>query len=224
MTGQVRVFLVDDDPVYLVILGETLGQEGYTIEVFERPEALLERVTPDDRGCVVMDLQMPGLDGLALQRALTERGVLLPVVFVSGSADIPDAVAAMKQGAVDFLKKPVKPEALVAMVAQAIQKDTAAAAERAAQRRAQASFSALSPRERDACRLFAKGLGVKQIAAELGIHDSTAHVHRVRGMQKLKVGTVAELIELFRAADEEPGADASRSGPRIKQGPASTAD
>lgn len=217
MPGPARVFLVDDDPVQLLILDGILRPEGYAIEAFERPEALLDRlgrlgrlgsVAPEDRGCVVMDLQMPGCNGLVLQRALAERGTDLPVVFVSGSADIPDAVAAMKQGAVDFLKKPVEPEALRRMVAQAIQKDAATAAKRAARERARASLSALSPREREALRLFAKGLAVKQIAAELGIHDSTAHAHRVRGMQKLGVGTVAELIELLRVAGEEPDAAA----------------
>lgn len=206
MSSSIRIFVVDDDPVYLVIIEEILRSEGYAIEAFERSEALLDRVNPNDRGCVVMDLQMPGLNGLELQRALAERGVYLPVVFVSGSADIPDAVLAMKQGAVDFLKKPVEPTALRAMVAQAIQQDTAAAAVRAARARARANLEALSPREREACRWFAKGYGVKQIAAELGVNDSTAHTHRERGMQKLKLQTVAELIELFRLADEHPDA------------------
>lgn len=205
MSSSNRVFVVDDDPVYLVIIEEILRSAGYRLEVFERSEALLDRLTPDDRGCVVMDLQMPGLNGLELQRALVGRGAYLPVVFVSGSADIPDAVLAMKQGAVDFLKKPVDPDALRSMVAHAIQQDAAAAAVRAARARARASLERLSSREREACRWFAKGYGVKQIAAELGVHDSTAHTHRERGMQKLKLQTIAELIDLFRLVDENPG-------------------
>ena len=206
MSSSIRVFVLDDDPVYLVIIEKILRSEGYAIEVFERSEALLDRVTPNDRGCVVMDLQVPGLNGLELQRALAERGAYLPVVFVSGCADISDAVLAMKQGAVDFLTKPVEPTALRARVMQAIQQDAATSAVRAARARARASLEALSPREREACRWFARGYGLKQIADELGVRDSTAHTHRERGMQKLKLQTMAELIELLRLADAPPDA------------------
>ncbi len=200
-----RVFIVDDDAVQILFLDRILRTAGHVIETFTRPEALLERVSPADRGCVVMDFQMPGLNGLELQKALAERGAHLPVVFVSGSAGIPDAVAAMKQGALDFLKKPVEPRELLDLVAQAIRKDAAAAARRAAQARARASWTAISERERDVCRLFARGLIMKQIAADLGITDGTAHVHRLRGMQKLGVGSVTELIDLLRMAGEESG-------------------
>ena len=100
MAAPACVFVVDDDPVQLLILEATLRTAGHMVEVFDRPEALLDRLSPDDRGCVVMDLQMPGLNGLALQQALAGRGADLPVLFVSGSADIPDAVAAMKGAAI----------------------------------------------------------------------------------------------------------------------------
>lgn len=208
MSGAARVFIVDDDPLHLLILDGILRAAGYTTELFEQPEALLTRVNPQEHGCIVMDLQMPGYSGLELQKVLADRGVNLPVVFVSGSADIPDAVAAMKQGALDFLTKPVQPAALLAMVAQAVKQDAHNAVERAERTRARARWENLSARERDVCLLFAKGLVVKQIAAALGIHESTAHSHRVRGMQKLAMETVAELIELLRLADE-PGAPIS---------------
>lgn len=202
MPGPGRVFLVDDDPVHVLILDGILRVVGYKTETFGHPELLLARLSPADRGCVVMDLQLPSLSGLALQRVLRERGVHLPVVFVSGTGDIPDAVAAMKQGALDFLKKPVSPEALRAMVAQAVERDAAAAALRATKAQALATWAMLSQRERDVCRLFAKGLLTKQIASALSIHESTAQIHRVRGMQKLGLETIAELIDLLRLLDE----------------------
>jgi FixJ family two-component response regulator len=200
-----RVFIVDDDQLHLLIIDGILRAAGYATEVFDRPEALLARLSAEDRGCVVMDLQMPGLNGLALQKALAERGAHLPILFVSGRADIADAVAAMKQGALDFLKKPVAPDVLRAMIAEAFNKDAAATAVRSIRSRAWERWATLSERERDVCRLFAKGLVTKQIAAQLGIHDSTAHAYRVRGMQKLAVGTIVELVELLRATGEEPG-------------------
>lgn len=200
-----RVFVVDDSPTHLLILEGILRAAGYTVEAFDRPEALLARLSPASRGCVVMDLQMPGLDGLALQKAFSDRGVLLPVIFVSGSAGVPEAVLAMKQGAVDFLTKPVDPAALAALVASAMAKDAAAREDRAAEERARASWAELSARERDVCRLSARGLMIKQIAAELGVTESTAQAHRARGMAKLSVGKVVDLIEVLRLAGEAEG-------------------
>jgi FixJ family two-component response regulator len=192
-----RVFLVDDDPFQLHFLGGILRAAGHAVEAFDRPEALLARLSAADRGCVVLDLQMPELDGLALQRAFVEREILLPLIFVSGQADVPAAVAAMKQGAVDFLSKPVDPEALRAASARAIARDADAAAQRADRDRARARWAALSSRERDVCRLLARGLLNKQIAAELGITESTAQVHRSRALQKLGVSTAADVIRIL---------------------------
>lgn len=197
-----RVFLVDDDPFQLHYLGGILRTAGHPVEAFDRPEALLARLSTEDRGCVVLDLQMPGLDGLALQRAFLERGIRLPLIFVSGQADVPAAVAAMKQGAVDFLSKPVDPEALRAVAARAIERDAAAAAERAACEQARAHWAELSPRERDVCRLLARGLLNKQIAAELHIAESTVQAHRGRALQKLQVSTAAALIRIMDQVGE----------------------
>lgn len=198
-----RVFLVDDDPFQLLFLGGILRTSGHAVETFEQPEALLARLSASDRGCVVLDLEMPVLSGLELQRALVERGALLPLIFVSGRADVPAAVAAMKQGALDFLSKPVDPGELGAVVARALRRDGDAAAERAARARAQASWAALSSREQAVCRLFTRGLLNKQIAAELGITESTAQAQRARAMAKLQIGTVAELGRLISRVGEE---------------------
>ena len=197
------VFLVDDDPVQVLFLGAILRTAGYRVEAFEQPEALLSRLSMRDRGCVVLDLEMPGLNGLALQRALFERGVTMPLLFVSGRADVPAAVAAMKQGAVDFLSKPVDPGELRAVVARALRKDAEIAVERGACDLARSRWAGLSPRERDVCRLFARGLLNKQIAAELGTMESTVQVQRARALQKLQVGSLAEVVRLISQVGDE---------------------
>lgn len=200
--AQPRVFVVDDEPFHLLFLGGLLRTAGHAVETFERPEALVARLSPSDRGCVVLDLQMPQIDGLALQRILGAGGVLLPMIFVSGRAGVPSAVEAMKLGALDFLEKPVDPERLRAVVARALGADAEASREREARARARARLAVLSPREREICRLCARGLINKQIAAELGVAESTLQPQRVRVFQKLEVATVADLMRLMALAGE----------------------
>lgn len=195
-----HVFVVDDDSVMLLMLlmlGGILRAAGHRAETFSHAEALLERLSDGDRGCVVVDLRMPGLNGLELQQALLGRGVLLPLIFVSGRADVPAAVAAMKGGAVDFLSKPVEPATLCAAVERALRTDAALTATRAACERARARWAELSTREREVCRLFANGLADKQIGAVLGTAPSTVQAQRARALQKLKVGSGAELVRLL---------------------------
>jgi FixJ family two-component response regulator len=191
------VFLVDDEPIMLVLWGGMLRAAGYRIEAFEQPEALLKRLSPTDRGCVVVDLRMPGLNGLELQRALLAQGVTLPLIFVSGSADVPSAVTAMKGGAIDFLAKPVTAPELCAAVDRAMEQDREFSRERAERARTRALWSALTPREQDVCRLLTKGFGDKQIAAELGTATTTVQAQRTRAMQKLQASSVAEVIQLM---------------------------
>jgi FixJ family two-component response regulator len=198
-----RVFIVNDDPVMVLVLGGILRAAGRQVEAFQQSEALLARLAPDDRGCVVVDLRMPGLGGLELQQALLARAVLLPLIFVSGRADVAAAVAAMKGGAVDFLAKPVVPAELCAAVARALASDEAQTTRRAVQERAQARWAELSPREREVCRLFARGLADKQIAAALGTASSTVQAQRTRALHKLQVGSAVELVRLLAAAGDD---------------------
>lgn len=198
-----RVFLVDDDPFQLHLLGGILRTAGHRVEAFERPEVLLGHLTEKDRGCIVLDLQMPGLNGLGLQAALGERAVLLPLVFVSGQSDVPAAVAAMKRGALDFLAKPVDPAELRAVVARALARDREAAAEGAARTEAQERWRALSAREQDVCRLCVRGMLNKQIAAMLHITESTVQAQRARALRKLHVSTAAEAARLLAQTGTE---------------------
>ncbi|HEX2570185.1 MAG TPA: response regulator [Polyangia bacterium] len=203
MTLEPRyVFLVDDDPVMLFLWGGILRSAGYQVEAFDRPEALMERLSPGDRGCAVVDLRMPGLNGLELQRALRARGVTLSLIFVSGSADVQAVVTALKGGAVDFLSKPVDPRELCAVVERALQEDTELTKARACREHARARWAELSPREREVCRLLAKGLLDKQIAAALGTAATTVQAQRTRAFQKLRMGSATELVQLLAQAGE----------------------
>jgi FixJ family two-component response regulator len=197
------VFIVDDDPVQLMYLSGILRKARHRIEAFERPDALLARVSQHDRGCAVLDLQMPGLNGLELQRALFQQGVMMPLLFVSGSAAVPEAVAAMKQGAVDFLSKPVDPGELCGVVARALLKDAELAPERAARDNARSRWAELSPREREVCRLYARGLLNKQIAATLGSVESTVQLQRSRALQKLQESSSSGVARLIAQAGDE---------------------
>lgn len=197
------VFVVDDDSVMLLILGGILRSAGHEVEAFDRPEALLNRLSANDRGCVVLDLRMPGLSGLDLQKALLARDVLLPLIFVSGQGNVPAIMSAMRGGAVDFLPKPVDPKELCALVDRALQKDAESAAKRAFRDVARARWMTLSRREQEVCGLFAKGLLNKQIAAALGLAESTVQAQRALIFEKLQVVTLGDLVRLMGQVGDE---------------------
>ena len=189
------VFLVDDDPAVLKALSRMLGQEGWSVETFESADAFLAR--PDRReGCLVLDVSMPGLDGLELQRRLAETGQSLPIVFVTGHGDIPMSVQAIKAGATDFLTKPVQAEALVAAVRSAIEQHALARQALADTVELRHRLASLTPRERDVLAALAKGRLNKQIAADLGVVEQTVKFHRARIMDRMQAKTSAELMHI----------------------------
>jgi FixJ family two-component response regulator len=180
-----------------------LRPTGHRVETFDSAEALLGRISTDDRGCVLLDLQMPGKSGLELQQALFERGIGLPLIFISGRADVPAAVSAMKQGAVDFLSKPVDPQALLTAVERALRKGAERLANQQAHEEAVAKWRALATREQEVCRLSARGLINKQIAAALGSVESTVQAQRARAFRKLGITSVVELTPLLKRLDDK---------------------
>jgi FixJ family two-component response regulator len=194
--GAERVYLVDDDAAVLRSLTRLLRSAGYDAAAYGSAETFLRELAPDAEGCVVLDLSMPGLDGLALQRELSARGGALPVVFVSGRGDVPKSVHAMKEGAIDFLTKPVKSAALLAAVEKALGR----ARERREGRREGESLrgriETLTPREREVMEGVAAGLLNKQIAGRLGIAEQTVKVHRARVMEKMGAESLADLVRL----------------------------
>ncbi len=191
-----RIFLVDDDASVLRALSRVLREEGWNVETFESAEAFLAQRDPNAEGCLVLDVTMPGLDGLELQRRLAAAGESLPIVFVTGHGDIPMSVRAIKAGATDFLTKPVQADVLVAAVRAAIDHHASvrrALAETAELRRRLAS---LTLREREVLAALAAGRLNKQIAADLGVVEQTIKFHRARIMERMQAKTIAELMHI----------------------------
>jgi len=190
------VFIVDDDPSVRKALGRILSASGLDTVTFGSGDEFLARFDPDAPGCVVLDLEMPGLGGLELQHTLVERGANLPVLFLTGRGSIQTSVCAMKDGAVDFLTKPVDAEALLAAVKLAISRDLATRESCDERRRIERRLATLTPREREVLPYVLAGRLSKQIASDLNIVEKTVKVHRSRIMHKLETKSVAELVRL----------------------------
>ncbi|WP_426749802.1 response regulator transcription factor [Myxococcus sp. Y35] len=188
------IFLVDDDESVLRGLGRLLRAAGYATKPFTSPSEFLAQLSGDTPGCAVLDLRMPGLNGLELQEAMAFKNCHLPVIFISGHGDVPASVRAMKAGAVDFLLKPFDEQQLLGAISQALTKDAAARAGRAETAALHARHAVLTPREREVCALVAQGLTNKEVAQRLGTTEKTIKVHRARVIQKLDVDSVAELV------------------------------
>ena len=188
------VYLVDDDPGVRKALSRVLREEGWNVEAFESAEAYVAR--PGDRagGCLVLDVSLPGLDGLELQRRLAEAGRALPIVFVTGHGDIPMSVKAIKAGATDFLTKPVQAGALVAAVRSAIEQHRAERTARADAAKLRDRLASLTPREREVLAALVAGRLNKQIASDLGVVEQTVKFHRARIMERMQARTIAELM------------------------------
>jgi FixJ family two-component response regulator len=191
-----RVYLVDDDAAVLKALTRLLRSAGLEAVAFGSPDEFLAQIGTDDAGCVVLDLAMPGLDGLALQEALSTRGIALPTLFLTGRGDVPRSVQAMKRGAVDFLTKPVDDAAFLHAVREALERGRAGRAARDEAGRIRECLAALTPREREVLEGVIAGRLNKQIAGDLGIAEKTVKVHRGRVMEKMGAASVAELVRM----------------------------
>jgi FixJ family two-component response regulator len=207
------IFLVDDDASVRKSLSRVLREEGWNVETFESAEAFLARPAQKAQGCVVLDVTMPGLDGLELQRRLAAAGESMPIVFVSGHGDIPMSVQAIKAGATDFLTKPVEARVLVAAVRAAIDHDTAVRQDLAAMEELRQRLASLTPREREILVALAGGKLNKQIAGDLGVVEQTVKFHRARILERMRAKTVAELMHIAArvgiSAEKPPAGSAS---------------
>jgi FixJ family two-component response regulator len=190
------VFVVDDDPPARRSISRLLRVAGFAVAVFASAEEFLAQYDPQTLGCLLLDVAMPILDGLELQRILADAGSLLPIIFLTGTSDIPQSVRAMKQGASDFLTKPVNDEELFAAVRAAIDKHRACRREQAELSEIRARLATLTPREREVLEYVVAGKLNKQIAGDLGTVEQTVKVHRARVMRKMRVRSVAELVRL----------------------------
>lgn len=193
------IFVVDDDAAVRRSLTRLLRSAGWNTEAFASADDLLERAPAAEPGCVLLDVQMPGMNGLELHQRMAEAGIWLPVVFLTGKGDIPMSVQAMKHGAVDFLVKPVEEDVLFQALHQAIKRQTAEAASRRNRDAIMGRLSLLSEREREVLEQVLQGRLNKQIAYELGIAEKTVKAHRGRVMEKMEAGTVAELVHMCDA-------------------------
>jgi FixJ family two-component response regulator len=190
------VFLVDDEALVLKVISSLLRAEGFRVAAFTSPIEFLAAYDPAMHGCLVLDMAMPGINGLELQQALAARGCELPIIFHSGRADVPMCAQALKSGAADFLTKPAHHTDLVTAVRSALERDSLARRERAELDDIRARIASLTPREREVLAYVVNGQLNKQTAAALGAAEKTIKVHRGRVMQKMRVVSVAELVRL----------------------------
>jgi FixJ family two-component response regulator len=190
------VFVVDDDAPVRRAVSRLLHTAGFAVAAFASAEEFLARYDPQTLGCLVLDLAMPTLNGLELQHILAKAGSLLPIIFLTGTADIPNSVQAMKNGASDFLTKPVNDEDLLAAVRVALEKNRARLRDQAELSEIHARLATLTPREREVLEYVVSGKLNKQIAGDLGTVEQTVKVHRAHVMQKMRVQSVAELVRL----------------------------
>jgi len=191
------VRIVDDDASFLRAVARMLRASGFEVKTFASASEFLVRPELDLPGCVLVDLQMPGLSGLDLQEALAKEGQKLPVIFLSGQGDVPTTVQAMRRGAEDFLTKRASKEDLLDAVKRAIDRDASERTGRARRETLRALFTALTSREREVLQHVVQGKLNKQIAYDLGIHERTVKLHRTAIKTKLNVDSTAELTKLW---------------------------
>jgi FixJ family two-component response regulator len=200
------VFVVDDDASVRKSLVRLLKSAGYRPESFASAEEFIDRWERDPvPGCVLLDIQMPGLDGLQLQQKLQTTTHGIPIIFITGHGDIPLSVTAMKAGAVDFFPKPFNDEDLLRAIREAIQRDVQERSERAERAIVAQRFETLTPREREVLALVVQGLLNKKIAFALGASEKTIKIHRGRVMEKMKVPSVADLVRAAEKIGLPPG-------------------
>jgi FixJ family two-component response regulator len=190
------VFVVDDDAAVRKAVSRLLRSSGIAVAAFASPREFLAQYEPATPGCLVLDIAMPGFNGLQLQTALGEKGSILPIIFLTGHGDVSKSVQAMKHGAFDFFSKPVKDKDLLTAVRAAIQRDAVARREHAQLSEIRARLDTLTPREREVLEHVVSGKLNKHIAADLRITEATVKMHRARVMAKMKVQSVAELARL----------------------------
>jgi two-component system, LuxR family, response regulator FixJ len=196
------VFVVDDDEPVRDAIGMLLDTVGMDYESYDSAQAFLDHYDPTRRGCLVLDIRMPGMSGLELQQRLVERSAPIPIVFITGHGDVPMAVEAMKRGAVDFIRKPFRDQELLDRIHEALAQE--------ADQRAQARtlddlhqrVASLTPREREVFLRVADGQANKVVAIELGISERTVEIHRSQVMQKTRARSLADLVRMKLLLDQ----------------------
>lgn len=204
MTAEIPsevIFVVDDDASMRDAISRLLNAVGLTVQTFASARAFLNRRLPEVPGCLVLDVRLPGLSGLDLQREMVERGIHIPVVFITGHGDIPMSVQAMKAGAVEFLTKPFRDQDLLDAVRSGIQLDRKEREERAELAELRDCVGQLTQREQEVMSLVVSGLLNKQIALQLGTSEKTIKIHRSQVMRKMRASSLADLVRMSQKLD-----------------------
>jgi len=219
MSGGAIVYVVDDDKLLRRALKRLLGSVGLAVQTFATADAFLAHPLPDRPGCVVLDLRMPGASGLTVQEQLARADRVLPIIFLTGHADVPTTVQAMKAGAVDFIEKPFNDQALLDAVQRALARARELRALRRDRQDAEGKVATLTRRERQVLALVVAGLPNKLVADRLGASEKTIKVHRSRVMRKMRADSLANLVRMAQAAgiDGEVAAT-SHPGGRVDHG------
>jgi len=211
------VYVIDDDESIRELLSWLMKRNGIRSEAFSNAKSFLKAYRPGSAGCLVLDLYMPGMSGLDLQQYLKEVGIEMPVIFLSGRADVPKAVAAVKSGAIDFIEKPFDYRQIVELVRECLRRDAAARSGREEARERATRLATLTQREREVLERVVAGKVNRVIAEEMQISIKTVEAHRARIMEKLAVDSVAELVQATLGARQggRPGGGAGGSSPPV---------
>jgi two-component system, LuxR family, response regulator FixJ len=199
------VFVVDDDEAVRDSLRLLLKSVGLAAAALPTAQAFLDSYSPQQPGCLVLDVRMPGMSGLDLQQQLNLRGAVIPVIFITGHGDIPMAVEAMQQGAFDFLQKPFRDQDLIDRIQHALTKDQTNRVELNERTRTRERIESLTPREREVLALVTSGKPNKVMAGDLGVSQRTVEIHRARVMEKMAAASLAQLVRMVMDLDESAG-------------------
>lgn len=198
------VFVIDDDPSVRCAIERLIGTVGLQVQLFGSAQEFLASKLPDVPICLVLDIRLPGISGLVLQRQLVEANVQIPIIFITSHGDVPVTVRAMKAGAVDFLPKPFHDQDLLDAIHLALEKDRGRRQQEAELTALRARFESLSPREGEVVAMVVSGMLNKQIAAQIGTAENTVKIHRSRAMEKMQANSLADLVKMIQRLQVSP--------------------